>query len=99
VAFYKARHTSEKPLSKQLMLAVGWHAFVNGPKELRDPILTTLGDGKPVQNNLVDGEEVEVLGWRPRTLDGIRYQIRRLSDGHEWWICAPFLRKTRAPAA
>jgi hypothetical protein len=99
MSYYKARPVAELPLKKQLLLPVGWHAFVNGPKELREAILTMHCDGVSVENNLADGEEVEILGWRPRTKDGIRYQIRRLSDGGEWWIAALFLRKTRVRAA
>ena len=99
VGFYKLRTPAESSPKDQLLVPVGWHAFVNGPQEQREGILTMSGDGQNAPNNLADGEEVEILSWRPRMRDGTRYQIRRLSDKGEWWIAAAFLRKTPARAA
>ncbi len=53
--------------------------------------------GTAVANDLADGQEVEIVSWRPRSRDGLSYQIRRLSDGSEWWITATFLRRAAAP--
>jgi hypothetical protein len=92
MAFYKTRPTSDNPQKNQILVPIGWHAFVNGPQELRQNIVTMHADGVATPNNLTDGDEVEILGWRPRTRDGIAYQIRRLSDGHAWGIGAPILR-------
>jgi len=57
------------------------------------------GSGVQVSNDLADGQEVEILSWRPRSRDGLAYQIRRLSDGSEWWLAAIYLRRAAAPAA
>ena len=97
--FYKQRAAGEPPLKNQLILAVGWRAFVNAPASLRERIITMGADGDAAANTLADGDEVEILGWRPRMTDGTRYQIRRLSDGREWWIGVSFLRKARVRAA
>jgi hypothetical protein len=35
------------------------------------------------------------MSWRPRGRDGVTYQIRRLSDGSEWWIGVVYLRRLR----
>jgi len=92
MSFFKARPPREQQLgSGQLLLPVGWHAYVDAPSHVA--VATVRVDGEESPNDLRDGQEVEILGWRPRTLDGIRYQIRRLSDGREWWIRAVHLRK------
>jgi len=49
--------------------------------------------GKPLPNDLVDGQQVEIVSWRPRSREGLVYQIRRLADGSEWWIGAQYLRR------
>jgi hypothetical protein len=54
--------------------------------------------GSPLGNDLSDGQEVEILSWRPRSREGLAYQIRRLSDGKEWWIAAIYLRRRAAAA-
>ena len=50
-------------------------------------------DGKPLPNDLVDGQQVEIVSWRPRSREGLVYQIRRLADRSEWWIGAQYLRR------
>jgi len=50
--------------------------------------------GQRLANDLADGQEVEILSWRPRAREGLTYQIRRLSDGTEWWIAAVYLRRS-----
>jgi hypothetical protein len=52
--------------------------------------------GAAVGNDLTDGQEVEILSWRPRSREGLSYQIRRLSDRSEWWIAATYLRRGAA---
>lgn len=82
-----------------LVLGVGFHAYVNWPQPLGQvgaPVPLTDASGKPLANDLADGEEVEILSWRPRSREGLAYQIRRLSDGSEWWIAAVYLRRLRA---
>jgi hypothetical protein len=56
-------------------------------------------NGRPLLNDLLDGQQVEILSWRPRASEGTLYQIRRLADGSEWWISAKYLRKQLEPAA
>ena len=55
----------------------------------------TDGSGQVIENDLADGDEVEILSWRQRSRAGVAYQIRRLSDGSEWWIAASCLRRDR----
>jgi hypothetical protein len=75
---------------------VGWRAFVHwpsrGPQTL-GPVPLTDKDGKPLANDLVDGQQVEIMSWRPRSREGLLYQVRRLADGSEWWIAAQYLRR------
>ena len=81
----------------ELLIAVGWHAFVNWPQKVGErttsvPLSTT---GVSAANDLSDGQEVEILAWRPFASGGLSYQIRRLSDGNEFWIRALYLRKKK----
>ncbi len=81
------------------IFGVGWHAFVHWPQSGRypaDPVPLVDAAGKPLANDLADGQEVEIVSWRPRSREGLAYQIRRLSDGSEWWIGAAYLRRQRA---
>jgi hypothetical protein len=81
-----------------LVLGVGWRAYVNWPqpnRQLTAPVPLTDTNGNPLANDLADGQEVEILSWRPRSREGLTYQIRRLSDGTEWWIAAVHLRRVR----
>jgi hypothetical protein len=81
------------------IFGVGWRAYVNWPQSAgRPPSPVPLIDasGKPLANDLSDGDEVEIVSWRPRAREGLSYQIRRLSDGSEWWIGAVYLRRLRA---
>jgi len=101
MAFYKAQ-PREKALSmkNQLLLAIGGHAFVHLPDAVRGDFGPIIGDRAvtTAAHGLSDGEEVEILAWRPRSPLGLAYQIRRLSDGREWWIEALYLRKSLAAA-
>jgi hypothetical protein len=85
------RRTKNAPV-----FCVGWRAFVHwplhGPQAL-GPVPLTDVNGKPLANDLVDGQQVEILSWRPRSREGLVYQIRRTADGSEWWIGAQYLRK------
>ena len=80
------------------VLGVGWHAYVNWSppaEQPRQPLPLTDGNGKPLANDLADGQEVEIVSLRPRAREGVAYQVRRLSDGSEWWIGAVYLRRVR----
>ncbi len=81
-----------------LVIGVGWHAYVSWPQpagQPPQPVPLTDGSGKPLANDLSDGQEVEILSWHPRSREGLAYRIRRLSDGSEWFIAAIYLRRRR----
>ena len=91
--------TPARPAKNEFIVGVGWHAYVNWAPALdqpQQPVPMIDGAGNQVRNDLADGQEVEILSWRPRSRDGLSYQIRRLSDGTEWWIAAKHLRRARA---
>ena len=84
------------------VFCVGWRAFVNWPQpegQLASPVPLTDTAGRPLGNDLVDGQEVEIVSWRPRAREGVTYQVRRLADRSEWWIAAVYLRRQRQPVA
>lgn len=77
---------------KPEVFCVGWRAFVNCPSPGTSvPLIDAAG--QPIANDLRDGQQVEILAWRPRSREGLMYQVRRLSDGSEWWIDSRHLRK------
>ncbi len=83
------------------VFCVGWQAFVHWPPqgpETNGPVPVSDASGQPLVNNLADGEPVEILAWRPRSRDGLLYQIRRLADRSEWWIRAQHLRRHTRPS-
>jgi len=85
------RRTKDTPV-----FCVGWRAFVHWPRgsaHTSGPVPLTDSDGKFLPNDFVDGQPVEILSWRPRSRDGVLYQIRRIADGSEWWIGAQHLRR------
>ena len=75
------------------VFCVGWRAFVNWPQR---PLPVPLLDehGRPLANDLADGQEVEILSWRPKSAQGSLYQVRRVIDDSEWWIAVGHLRRT-----
>lgn len=88
---HKARREKTGPI-----FCVGWKAFVHWPAPARQPVddvPLTDGNGRHLPNDLFDGQQVEVLSWRPRSSEGLLYQIRNLADGREGWIGAHHLRK------
>ena len=85
-------------VKKEPIFCVGWKAFVHWPPhgtQTMGPVPLLDAAGKPLASDLVDGDEVEIVSWRPRSREGLVYQIRRLADGTEWWIGAPYLRRER----
>lgn len=79
---------------KAPVFCVGWHAFVNWPMDCEDRVPAMDREGSPVDNNLADGDEVEILSWQPRSRRGLLYEVRRVGDGTEWWLGASHLRGT-----
>ena len=103
MAFFK-KAPSPKPgrLDKNdLIICVGWHAFVNWPQSgrLREPVPLVGAGGEAIANDLLDGQEVEIMAWRPHGKGGLSYQVRRLGEQAVWWIRAIYLRRDREPAA
>ena len=91
-----------KPASRRTpnapVFCVGWRAYVHWP--LRNsvalgPVPLMDGSGQPLANDFTDGQEVEIVSWRPRSREGLLYQVRRVSDGSEWWIGAHCLRRQK----
>jgi hypothetical protein len=85
-------------VKKEQVFCVGWRAFIQWPQRgamPAGPVPLVDASGNALPNDLVDGQEVEILSWRPRSREGVSYQIRRLADGSEWWIGAPYLRRQR----
>lgn len=86
----------------QLLLAIGRHAFVHLP-----PTGAVHGDFIPFGvrpaahqgSAICDGQEVEIIAWRPLAPQGLSYQVRRLSDCREWWAKAVCLRKSASASA
>jgi hypothetical protein len=83
------RRKSEK------VFRVGARAFVDwvqpsGQTPLPVPMVD--GAGQPIANDLRDGQEVEILSWRPGAREGVLYQVRRAVDRSEWWISVEYLR-------
>ena len=76
----------------QPVFCVGWRAFVHWPQR-STPVPLVDSAGQPLANDLVDGQEVEIVSWRPRSREGLLYQVRRRTDGSEWWIGAIYLRR------
>lgn len=92
-----AKSLARRAKNEQIF-CVGWRAFVNWPERPGQPLgpvpLTDLS-GEVVANDFADGQEVEIVSWRPRAREGLSYQIRRITDGSEWWIPAICLRRQR----
>lgn len=85
---------------KAPVFCAGWRVFVHWPLragETPQPVPLTDTNGTPLANDLADGQQVEILAWRPRSREGLLYQIRRLADGAEWWIGAQYLRRQCVP--
>jgi hypothetical protein len=78
----------------QIVLAVGQRAFVNHPGDSPYPVAMTDDQGVPAPAALRDGDEVEILAWRPRGSTGTRYRVRRHADGANGWLAAAELRRT-----
>jgi hypothetical protein len=78
------------------IFCVGWRAFVHEPPYATGAVSTMpVVDPPGVQgvDDLADGQEVEIVSWRPRSREGLLYQVRRLADGSEWWLEARRLRR------
>jgi hypothetical protein len=87
------------PVTKnQLILPVGRRVFLNlpGGEVSGDFLPFGLKPGASPSTALRDGQEVEIIAWRPMAPAGLSYQIQRVSDQREWWTPATCLRKLKA---
>jgi len=79
------------------VFGVGCRVFVHWPlragEHRPEPVPLVDTSGKPPGSDLVDGQQVEIVAWRPRSREGLVYQVRRVADGSEWWIGAQYLRR------
>src|SRR6185295_15594006 len=83
-----------RPRATQMVLAVGQRAFVHHPGDTPYPVAMTDDHGLPGAAAVCDGDEVEILAWRPRGSTGTRYRVRRHTDGAHGWLAATELRRT-----
>jgi hypothetical protein len=100
VPFYRkgpVQQSTTRVAKGELILCVGWHAFINWPQSGRmaQPVPIADDRGQAIANDLRDGQEVEIVAWRPHSREGLAYQGRRLSDGGHWWIRAMYLRRAQ----
>ena len=91
-----------KPVPRRVssapVFSIGGQAFVNWPQPpgaAPTPVPMVDGAGKSLPNDLVDGQQVEILSWSPKAREGVTYQVRRRSDGSEWCVAAPYLRRSK----
>jgi hypothetical protein len=93
---------SATTVKNQLILAVGRHAFLHLPPTGlagASDFVPFGQDRKPVPAEVLsDGQEVEIIGWRPGGAGGVAYQISRISDRREWWAPATCLRVSAGAA-
>jgi hypothetical protein len=78
----------------RVVLAVGQRAFVHSPTDVTRGVPLTNDNGIPGDCALLDGTEVEILGWRPRGKSGTRYRVCDRSVGSDGWLAADELRTT-----
>jgi hypothetical protein len=86
-------------LRNQLIISIGRHAFVHLPPsgEMHGDFTPfALKPGSSAWKGPRDGQEVEIIAWRPMAPQGLCYQVRCLSDQREWWARATCLRMSTA---
>ena len=77
------------------IFGVGRQLFVNCP-DGREHRASLFDDKGTLLGSLIDGAEVEVVGWMPRGA-ATRYHVRATHSELSGWIEAANLRTTRAP--
>jgi hypothetical protein len=81
------------PPASRVVLAVGRRVFINRPGTT-GPVSLTDEHGIPAATVLSDGDEVEIVAWRPRGASGTRYRVRSRPSGADGWLGAEELRAT-----
>ena len=96
--FMRSYRRPALPHAKGAVIAVGRRVFV--ARSADGPARVTLTDdaGANALASLADGNEVEVLAWRPRG-SGTRYRVRSMRDGLEGWLGVGNLRSARTAAS
>jgi hypothetical protein len=97
------RWSTSKPSRRRdpvgAVFCVGHRVFVHWPAQSTKGVPAFDREGSPKQNDLRDGQEVEILSWQPASRIGTLYEVRRSCDGAEWWLGNTHLRATAAPVA
>ena len=77
------------------VLAVGWRVYVARSQDGPARVPLTDYAGTNALATLADGNEVEILAWRPGG-HGTRYRVRSTPDGLEGWLGVGNLRSARS---
>ena len=95
MAFVPSRsRTVGAPRPPRIVLAVGQRVFINRLGDATRPVPLTDERGVPAATMLRDGDEVEIIAWRPRGSNGTRYRVRSHPAGADGWLAAEELRAT-----
>jgi hypothetical protein len=89
--------SARKPTTSRFtgpVFAVGGRAFANGPGGREDRVPLIDEKGAVSLGSLIDGAEVEILGWLPRG-SATRYHVRSIRNGLAGWLGVAHLRSTR----
>src|ERR1051326_6780542 len=87
MGFFQSSFRARLPVRRRApIFAVGWRAYVASPGD--GPAPRTSADEAGADGggaSMVDGTEVEILAWRPRS-SGTRYRVRSTCAGLEGWL-------------
>ena len=88
MSFFHHSYRARLPVrARGPIFAVGRRVYVASPGD-RPARLTSTDDGAgDALTGLVDGAEVEILAWRPRS-SGTLYRVRSTRAGVEGWLAA-----------
>jgi len=94
--FFVARNTARPAASRYTgpIFSVGARAFTNGAGGREDRVSLLDEKAAVVVGTLIDGSEVEILGWVPRG-NATRYHVRATRSGLDGWLGVAHLRATR----
>jgi len=89
---------SRRPSRAIPVIAVGQRVFVNCPGGLSGSVALSDENGKLLSTvHLADGDEVEVVAWRPRVAGEALYRVRAPSSGADGWLATVNLRTALVP--
>jgi len=88
MGFYQGSYRVRLPLrAGGPIFAVGRRVYVGAPAGRPARLTSTDDSAGDVLTSLVDGTEVEILAWRPRS-SGTLYRVRSTRAGVEGWLAA-----------